>query len=263
MKRIRRSKKWSVTAIMFLKQVRIGKMILTVGIAAFISSFWYVKRFGEPISSVYGFTGLDSLFFFCGNYPKEMETGLIPDHYLMAMLPFIILAEHLISYVDTNICERIFYICLRRKKLWRQAVHDFRRIGFIVFGWMICYQALLEMILSCLYGGSGVSYFLNNTLTAGQGFGLAFVFALRQSIILVSISVIGYVVQLWAGSVWAAIVMIGSTAAMLLTVFSGTKIPIMLNLCSFQMAEPMILLALILAGIVFLRKYFLKIYLHV
>lgn len=262
MRKGRKNKLWMENISMFLKQVRIVKLFLAAGVAALISVFWYVNRFGEAFSTIYDFSGLDSIFFICGNYPKGMEAGLMPDHYLMAMLPFILLAEHLISYVDTNTCERIFYICLRRKKLWKQAGHDLVRILFIVFAWMACYQAVLGTVLGCLYGWSGVSYFVERSLAVGDTVNLLCLFTLRQMFILFSVAMIIYGIQLWLGGSWSAIVMIGMVSAMVLMVFSGADFPFLLNLRSFRLAEPLLLLILILAGIVFLRKYLWKIYLH-
>ena len=210
----------------------------------------------------FGLNGLDTFFLFCGNYPREIQNNFIPDHYVMAILPYVILIEQLVFYVDRNTCEGIFYICLRRRTLWKQAVHDLVRIGVLVFVWLICYQVLLGSIFFYFYGTGGVSCLLQQEFSTGQLYWLLLLFSFRQSVIFFILASIAYLILLRLGSSCAVILLIGLSAAMVLTVFSGAKISFALNLCSFQMAGPVILLLLVWGGIACLRKHLLEIYLR-
>lgn len=252
---------YSMGVVPFLKQVRLVWIVISAGSVAAASAMWYVGRFGREFAESCGFCGLDVFFFCLGNYPEEWGEIWMPDHYLIALLPFLVLMQQLIFYVDSNLCERIYYISFRRGNMWKQAVHDFKRIIFIIVSWLFFWEWTEKIIFSFLYGWTENSFFIGHGLTLAEEFVFLDCVILRQVIILLLASIVVYGIMLWAGLVWGAVVMTGTVITTVFLGFTGIDSPFALNAISTQAGKPLTILLILLLILLSGRKHMKKMYL--
>lgn len=246
--------------LLFLRQVCLLRIIVSSWAVAAISVIWYTVRFGSEFAELCEFCGLDVFFFCLGNYSKEWGEIWVTDHYLIAALPFLVLTQQLIFYMDSNSCERIYYVGFRRGNMWKQAIHDFVRIKFIILSWLFCWAWTEKTIFSFLYGWTENSYFLGNGITLKEEFAFLCCMILRQAIIVAVCFLFAYGMIFAIGLVWAAVAMIGVVMSLLLLGFSGINSPFVLNAVSAQTGKPLIVLIVLLLIIFLCRKYIKRIY---
>ena len=248
--------------ILFLKQIRLFWIVFSAGSTAAVTVIWYMIRFGEEFTKNCGFCDLDVFFFCLGNYPEEWENIWMADHYLIAILPFLILVLQLIFYVDINSCERMYYISFRRINLWKQTLHDFVGIAFIIVSWLFCFEQSEKAVFSFLYGQTGKSLFIGKVLSPGEEFLFLNCMIIRQAVVLVLFFIFAYGILFKFSLVWSATVMIGAVAASFLLGFTGCDSPFVLNAISTNIRLPLFGLLIMLLIVFSDRKYLKYIYLE-
>lgn len=245
-----------------MKQIRLLRLVVSAGSTALLSVLWYGIRFGREFAESCEFCGLDVFFFCLGNYPKDWGKVWIPDHYVIASLPFLFLMEQLIAYVDTTSLERIYYISFRRGNMWKQAVYDFKRVLFMIWSWLFVWEWTEKILFSFLYGRTESSFFIGKGFTPAEEFIFLNGMILRQVLLLLFIFLFVYGILFWAGLFWATVLMAGAVIAMVLLGFARTYSPFVLSTISAQIEKPLILFGILLLILFAGRKYMKKLYLN-
>lgn len=243
-----------------LKEIKLLSLSLSAVFSALVISAWYIMNRGGVFAEEYHFCGIDALFSVFGNYPEEVDTRFLWDHYLLILLPFIILIKHIISYIQVNTCDILYYLCLRRSNVHKQFVIDVMRIAVSIFWYMFVLVIMMEMILGYLYGWSGQSYFIGTSITYWGTVLLLFQYVLRQCVILCVVSIAVYIIQLRYNGIWAAI--IGISCIGIFVLLDLKEAPNIIHFVSVK-CNIIGMISMILILILYLlsyRKKFMKLY---